>query len=76
MLWKLHPDRWKYMADMESKLNKIDDVINPQWNIRYSMDEMEDSFSSGKMLFEIDAPRACSCQVAQIDMFDDSTNQG
>ena len=71
LLWKLHPDRWKYMADMENKLNSMDDVINPQWNIRYSMYEMENSFNSGKMLFEVDAPRACTCQVAQIDMFDD-----
>ncbi len=70
LLWKLHPDRWNHMKSMEGILDDMNDVINPQWNIRYTMMEMEESFASGKMLFEVEAPKACSCEVAQIDLFE------
>ena len=67
LLWKLHKERWDYMVDVEQRLNAYDDrgqkVLNTQWNIRYSMMEMERAFESGEMLFEVEAPQACECAV-------------
>lgn len=63
LLWKLHKQRWAYMYYLETRLNEMDDVINPQWNIRYSMKEMQDSFEKGEILFEVDAPQACECKI-------------
>lgn len=66
LLWKLHPKQWEYMVELEDKLNSIDNyqnVINPQWNIRYSMMEMERAFKSGEILFEVEAPSACECKI-------------
>ena len=69
LLWKLHPDRWDYMKNLEDKLNKIENVINPQWNIRYSMEELNQAFKVGDILFEVEAPTACECKLSQMDMF-------
>jgi len=63
LLWKLHPERWEYMTQLENKLNFIDNVINPQWNIRYSMEEMTKAFKSGEILYEVEAPQACECSI-------------
>lgn len=61
ILWKLHPERWEYMFKIEKQLNAMNNVINPQWNIRYSMIEMQTAFQSGEMLFEVESPIACEC---------------
>lgn len=67
LLWKLHKDRWDYMVDIEQRLFSYEDrgqkVINSQWNIRYTMMEMERAFESGDILFEVEAPNACECAI-------------
>ena len=67
ILWKLHKDKWDYMVDVEQRLNATDDrnsnVLNTQWNIRYSMMELERAFESGEKLFEVEAPKACECGI-------------
>jgi len=39
------------------------DVINSQWNVRYTLDELEKAFESKEMLFEVEAPKACECDI-------------
>lgn len=67
LLWKLHKKSWNYMVDVEQRLNAFDDrdqsVVNTQWNIRYSMMELERAFESGEKLFDVEAPKACECSV-------------
>jgi len=65
VLWKKYPRQWRYMMDTEQRLNDIEskgqNVINSQWNIRYSMVELENAFKSGEILHEVEAPKACEC---------------
>jgi len=65
VLWSKYPDWWKWMKDIEHKLMAMEDlgqpVVNSQWNIRYTMDELEDAFITGKILHEVEAPKACEC---------------
>jgi 3'-phosphoadenosine 5'-phosphosulfate sulfotransferase (PAPS reductase)/FAD synthetase len=63
LLWKLHPEQLAYMLKTETKLNNMDDVINPQWNIRYSMSEMQYAFENKSMLFDVESPKACECAI-------------
>lgn len=65
IIWKKYPEWWAWMKDIEHKLFAIEDsgqsVVNPQWAIRYTMDEYEDAFKTGKRLHEVEAPKACEC---------------
>ena len=61
VLWKKYPDQWAYMRFLEDVLNTMSSVVNPQWNVRYSMQEMEEAFISGTKLLEVEAPIACEC---------------
>jgi len=63
VLWKKYPDQWRYMMDVERRLGDYSEVsvINTQWNIRYSMTELEEAFKSGEILHEIESPQACEC---------------
>jgi len=62
VIWKKYRPQWDYMKDVEHRLNALDaEVLNPQWNIRYSMDELEHAFSNGDMLHEVESPAACEC---------------
>lgn len=67
LLWKLHKENWDYMVDVEQRLFSYEDrgqpVVNSQWNIRYTMMEMERAFESGEILFDVEAPKACECAV-------------
>jgi len=63
VLWKKYPKQWAYMRSVEDRLNALPDVINPQWNIRYSMEEMTTAFTAGDILFEVEAPQACECGI-------------
>ena len=61
VIWKMYPDQWAYMKDVEHRLNDMENVLNPQWNIRYSIDELEHAFINGIILHEVEAPVACEC---------------
>ncbi len=66
VLWKKYPEQWAYMRDIEKRLNALDNkddqtVINSQWNIRYTIAELEKAFKSGDILHEVEAPVACEC---------------
>lgn len=61
VLWKEYPEQWAYMKMLEDRLDAMENVVNPQWNIRYTMQEMEEAFSSGTILYEVEAPIACEC---------------
>lgn len=67
LLWLKFNSKWEWMKTVEHKLMEIEDsgqkVINSQWNIRYSLDELEQSFESGEILFEVEAPKACECEI-------------
>jgi len=67
LLWLKFNEKWEWMKDIEHKLMKMEDegvsVINSQWNIRYSLDELEESFKNGDILFEVEAPKACDCEI-------------
>lgn len=67
LLWLKFPEIWKWMKGVEHKLIEMEDsgipVINSQWNIRYTMMEMEMAFESGEMLFDVEAPQACECAI-------------
>ena len=63
IIWKKYPDQWEYMKNVEHQLNLVmfTEVLNPQWNIRYSIDELEHAFINGIILHEVEAPIACEC---------------
>jgi len=65
ILWKQYPDQWDYMVDVEQRLFSFEDrgapVVNSQWNIRYTMMELERAFKNGDILHEVEAPVACEC---------------
>lgn len=67
IIWLKFNEKWKWMVDVETKLKNIEDsgrnVINSQWNIRYSIFELERAFKSGEILFEVEAPSACECKI-------------
>ena len=67
LLWLKFPDIWTWMKDIEHKLFALEDtgesVVNSQWNIRYTLDEMEGAFVNGDMLFDVEAPQACECAI-------------
>jgi 3'-phosphoadenosine 5'-phosphosulfate sulfotransferase (PAPS reductase)/FAD synthetase len=67
LLWLKFNSIWKWMREIEERLFVIEDggvgVINSQWNIRYTLEEMEDSFEKGEILFEVEAPEACECKI-------------
>jgi len=67
LLWKLYPDEWRYMRQVEIRLNNLmyagDKVLNPQWNIRHSIQELENAFRSGDMLYDVESPQACECAI-------------
>ena len=71
LLWKKYPAQWDYMYQLEQRLNDMDDVINPQWNIRYSMKELKSAFEKKEILFEVEAPVACGCKLSQLDLFNE-----
>ena len=60
VLWKKYPMQWEYMKSLEERLDALD-TINPQWNIRYTMKELEYAFENGIILHEVEAPMACEC---------------
>lgn len=65
VLWSEFPEWWEWMKSIEHRLMAIEDagqpVINSQWNIRYSMDELEAKFKCGEIVHEVEAPKACEC---------------
>ena len=72
VIWKKYPTQWEYMKNVERRLNALDtkpdtiwegdiQVLNPQWNIRYSIDELERAFQNGTILHEVESPIACEC---------------
>jgi 3'-phosphoadenosine 5'-phosphosulfate sulfotransferase (PAPS reductase)/FAD synthetase len=67
LLWLKFNDKWEWMKEIEHKLMAMEDngtnVINSQWNIRYSLDELEASFKNGEILFDVEAPKACECGI-------------
>jgi len=67
LLWAKFPEIWRWMRDIEHRLFELEDsgqpVINSQWNIRYTLSEMEYAFDSGEVLFDVEAPKACECAI-------------
>ena len=65
ILWKKYPKQWDYMVDVEQRLFSYEDrgqlVVNSQWNIRYTMMELERAFKDGAILHEVESPIACEC---------------
>lgn len=67
VLWKIYPEWWKWMKGIEKKLTDMEEkgvnVINSQWNIRYTLEELENAFENGEILHEVEAPKACECEI-------------
>ena len=67
LLWLKFQDKWEWMKHIESALRHMEDaginVVNSQWNIRYTLDELEDAFVKDEILFEVEAPSACECDI-------------
>ena len=65
LLWKLHKDLWNYMRSVEFKLNLLPDgsVLNPQWHIRYTIEELHLSFENKERLYDVESPSACECEI-------------
>jgi 3'-phosphoadenosine 5'-phosphosulfate sulfotransferase (PAPS reductase)/FAD synthetase len=67
LLWLKFNEKWEWMKSVEHKLMKMEDdginVINSQWNIRYTLDELEAMFESGEIAHDVEAPKACECEI-------------
>ena len=67
VLWLKYNSVWEWMKKIENELITMEDngikVINSQWNIRYTMIELEKSYKSGEKLYEVEAPVACGCGI-------------
>lgn len=60
---KFHPEEFERMKKLESYLLELDNCINPQWHIRYSLEEIEELIDNGTWIFKDEAPEACGCQI-------------
>ena len=65
LIWLKYPLIWKWMTEIETRLMDIEDggqpVINSQWNIRYTLKELDSKFINGEIVYDVEAPKACEC---------------
>lgn len=65
ILWLKFNSVWEWMKSVEHKLFDLEDsgvkVINSQWHIRFTLDELEEDFKNGVIQHDVEAPIACKC---------------
>ena len=67
ILWLKFNDKWQWMKNVEINLMLLEEynqpVVNSTWNIRYTLGELEKLFESGEKYYDVEAPKACECEV-------------
>jgi len=64
VLYKKFPDVWNYMRGIEDKLLRMDNVYNATWNIKYTIQQMEEIiFKYNRKNLQTAAPKSCECKI-------------
>lgn len=60
---KFHPSEWLEMKSLEQQLMQDDNCLNPQWHIRYTLNEIEELIANGNWVFDDESGKSCECQI-------------